>query len=225
MSDHSLRMINAGLMAFGPALELQKRLVRAKKGGVPADFLVLVEHPSVITLGRTADERHLLFPREELAARGIEVFEVERGGDVTYHGPGQLVGYPILDLKRAGLGVSDYLRFLESVIVEVLGAFGVRAFARAGLTGVWTDRGKIAAIGVAVTRWISYHGFAINVDVEPSAFDAIVPCGLSGESVTSILHLTGSRPGVGEVGEKAASVIAGRLGLAIEREAFEGAAT
>ncbi len=225
MSDHSLRIINAGLMPFGPALELQKRLVRAKKDGSPADFLVLVEHPSVITLGRTADERHLLFPREELAARGIEVFEVERGGDVTYHGPGQLVGYPILDLKRAGLGVSDYLRFLESVIVEVLSAFGVRAFARAGLTGVWTDRGKIAAIGVAVTRWISYHGFAINVDVEPSAFDAIVPCGLSGESVTSIRHLTGSRLGVGEVGEKAASVIAGRLGLAIEREAFEGAAT
>jgi len=191
MGQGELHILDAGRVAYGEALELQWKLVAGKRGGDATDYLLFVEHPPVITLGRSAKEEHVRATRGELKGRGVEVFEIERGGDVTYHGPGQVVGYPIIDLKRAGLGISEHLRMLEAILVEALGTFGIEAFTRKGLTGVWTERGKIAAIGVAVRRWISFHGFALNVNTDVSAFDLIVPCGLAGERVTSMAEALG----------------------------------
>lgn len=212
-----LEIIDAGRMAYAEALALQKKLAADKAGGEPRDFLILVEHPPVVTLGRSSKPANVLLPRAELARRGIEVFDVERGGDVTLHGPGQLVGYPIVDLRRAGLGVTDYMRFLEGVVIGTLGGFGVEAFARKGLTGVWTGRGKIAAIGVAVRRWVSFHGFALNVSIDLSLFDVIVPCGLAGERVTSMAEVGGSTVDLGAVREAVSRVFS--EGLADRRRA------
>lgn len=186
MSENTLHVLDAGTVAYDRARRLQKRLLAAKKAGDARDFLVLLEHPPVVTLGRGAAESNLKVPREALAARGVEVYDIERGGDVTYHGPGQLVGYPIVDLKRAGLDVHEFLRLLESALISAAGDLGVEADRRPGLTGVWTSKGKVAAIGVAVSRWISYHGFALNVKRGISGWEFIVPCGLAGESVTSL---------------------------------------
>ena len=207
----SLRVIDAHLMRYAEALELQHSLVAQKKGGDEADYLILVEHPPVITLGRRARESHLLLPRRELDRRGVDVFDIERGGDVTYHCPGQLVGYPIVDLKRAGLGVGAWLRFLETALVDAVAAFAVAAFARNGLTGVWTHEGKLAAIGVAVTRWISFHGFALNVNADLSGFDLIVPCGLSSEKVASMSRILGAPVDMNSVKSEIARVFSRRL--------------
>jgi lipoate-protein ligase B len=208
----SLGIIDAGLMRYSCALELQRSLVARKKDGDESDYLILVEHTPVITLGRRACESHLLMPREEMARRGVDVFDIERGGDVTYHCPGQLVGYPIVDLKRAGLGVGAWLRFIEAALVEALVPFGVAGFARKGLTGVWTHEGKLAAIGVAVTRWISFHGFALNVNADLSGFDLIVPCGLASERVTSMSRILGKPVDMGSVKSEIARVFSRRLG-------------
>ena len=218
--DAPFKLIDAGRMPYAETLALQKRLVAAKKNGDEIDYLILVEHPPVITLGRTARDSHVLFSRNDLAARGIEVHAVERGGDVTYHAPGQLVGYPIIDLRRAGLGVREYLRFLESVVIDVLDVFGIEGFAREGLTGVWTSRGKVAAIGVAVTRWISFHGFALNVETDLAGFDAIVPCGIRDESVTSMSEILGG--GVSSDDVKQACVAVFQRRLAAKPGAGEG---
>ncbi len=200
MTDNApFEIIDAGRMPYAEALALQKDLVAAKKNGESRDYLLLVEHPPVITLGRTAKESHVLFSTDELKSHGIEVHAIERGGDVTYHAPGQLVGYPVVDLRRAGLGVREYLRFLESVIIDVLDTLGIEGFAREGLTGVWTARGKVAAIGVAVTRWISFHGFALNVATDLAGFDSIVPCGIRNERVTSIREILGAKVSVEDV--------------------------
>jgi lipoate-protein ligase B len=207
----AIEITDAGLMAYGEALDLQRGLVRRKVSGDERDFLVFVEHPCVITMGRRGGEKNLRISRDELARRGIEVYDVERGGDVTWHGPGQLVGYPIIDIKRAGLGVTDYLRFLEGVLTESLRVFGIEAFVRKGLTGVWTRHGKIAAIGVAVRRWISFHGFALNVNTDPGAFDSIIPCGLSGERVTSMAEVLGGPVEMARVKESIAGVFSGEL--------------
>ncbi len=187
-----IHVVELSRMGYAEALELQQRLVAAKKNGDERDFLLFVEHPPVVTVGRGGDDKHLRFPREALRARGVEVFDVERGGDVTFHGPGQVVGYPILALKRYGLGVHEFLRLIEQVLIDTVGAFRIDAFRREGLTGVWTEAGKIAAIGIAVSRWISFHGFALNVGANVSGFEYIVPCGLSGERVTSIQQVAGA---------------------------------
>jgi len=190
MREKTIHIFNAGKMPYAEALALQKRLLAAKKAGDQRDFLVLVEHPPVVTLGRAADEANLRLPRGTLAARGVEVYDIERGGDVTFHGPGQLVGYPIVDLKRAGLGVHGFLRLVESTLIDAAGVVGVAARRRPGLTGVWTDRGKVAAVGIAVSRWITWHGFALNVK-HVSGFDLIIPCGLADEAVTSLEEVRG----------------------------------
>lgn len=219
MTDsRQLEILDAGLMAYADALALQKRLVADKIAGDTRDFLVLVEHPPVITLGRTARAANLLLSRPELARRGIEAFDVERGGDVTLHAPGQLVGYPVVDLKRAGLGVTDHLRFLERVIIDTLAGFRIDAFTRKGLTGVWTASGKIAAIGVAVRRWISFHGFALNVNTDLSLFNVIVPCGLSGEKVASMAGVTGAPVDISAVREAVVRAFSDAL-FALQSEA------
>ncbi|MCD6404611.1 MAG: lipoyl(octanoyl) transferase LipB [Planctomycetes bacterium] len=192
MTEKKIHVLDVGRMPYAEALDLQKRLVAAKKSGDERDFLILVEHPGVVTVGRRGNESHIRLPREALAARGVEVYDIERGGDVTYHGPGQVVGYPIIDLKHAGLDVHSYLRLIETAVIEALRAFHVESYTREGLTGVWTRLGKVAAIGIAVSRWITYHGFAVNVLRGITGFDLIVPCGLTTERVTSIEDVCGS---------------------------------
>ncbi len=190
-----LRIDWLGRVPYPEALELQAKCVEARRSGAAPDRLLLLEHPAVITLGRSARREHLRASGAELQARGIAVHEVSRGGDVTYHGPGQLVGYPILDLAARGeTDVHRYLRSLEEILVEALGWMGVAAETVPGLTGVFarsaSDTGeparKIASIGVGLRRWITCHGFALNVCVDLAGFDAIVPCGLHGVEMTSV---------------------------------------
>jgi lipoyl(octanoyl) transferase len=184
-----------GSVPYPEALELQKKAVEARRTGAAADRLLLLEHPPVITLGRRARREHLRVGPDELAARGIAVHQVSRGGDVTYHGPGQLVGYPILDLAARGEGdVHRYLRSLESTLAEALAELGLSSHRRPGYTGVFagplpevSERPrKLASIGVALRGWVTYHGFALNVALDLAAFDAVVPCGLSGVAMTSV---------------------------------------
>lgn len=174
-------------MPYGEALEYQRALARARiSGEVAHDVLLLVEHPPVVTLGRSSKERHLLASPAALAARGIELFEVERGGDVTFHGPGQLVGYPIIDLKRHRRDLHWYLRTLEEALISALGEFGIPAERNPGLTGVWTQGRKIASIGVHARDWVTWHGFALNVSTNLAYFDVIVPCGIEAVTMTSM---------------------------------------
>jgi lipoyl(octanoyl) transferase len=182
-----LAVLRAGLVPYAEGLRLQEDLVARRREGEIPDTLVLLRHPHVITLGSSADPSHVLLGPEERTARGVELHEVGRGGDVTYHGPGQLVAYPILDLKPDRKDLHAYLRDLEEVLIRTAGEFGVVARRREGLTGAWTDRGKLAAVGVRVSsQWITSHGVALNVGADLGLFDAIVPCGLEGEAVTSL---------------------------------------
>ena len=189
-----------GVVAYQDALVLQTELVQARKAGAIPDQLLLLEHPPVITLGvkARADRSHVLAADELLHARGVELFESGRGGDVTFHGPGQLVGYPILDLKPDRCDVHRYVRDLEEVLIRAVAAYGVRPGSDPGLTGVWVGADKIAAIGVRISRWITSHGFALNVNTDLSHFDLIVPCGIRGRGVTSLQRLLGRAVDMGE---------------------------
>lgn len=180
-----------GLCDYEETLALQEEARDAVIAGGP-EQLLLVEHPPVITLGRRGDARHVLVPR-------APVLRVSRGGDVTYHGPGQLVGYPILDLGRRGRDVDRYLRSLEDVLIAVARRFGIGARRQRGFTGVWVGNAKLAAIGVGIRHWVTMHGFALNVADLRAEFAAIVPCGLAGMGVTSLAELTGHRPAMGDV--------------------------
>ena len=189
-----------GTVKYAEALELQNELVEARKADRIPDQLLLLEHPSVITLGvRARDDRsHVLATPETLEREGVELFETGRGGDVTFHGPGQLVGYPILDLRPDRLDVHRYVRDLEEVMIRLAGAYGVAAARQPGLTGVWVDTSeaggaprwdKLAAIGVRIARWITSHGFAFNVTTDLDRFGLIVPCGITDKGVTSLRRL------------------------------------
>ena len=184
-----------GVTPFLEAWALQKELVAARKAGLIPDILLLLEHPHVITLGRNACREHILAVPPE-----VEVLETNRGGDVTYHGPGQLVGYPILDL--AGLGKRDvawYMRSLEEVLIGALAEFGIAGVRIPGLTGVWVGPDKIAALGVHLSRWVTCHGFALNVNPDLAYFNCIVPCGIRNHGVTSMERLLGRRVEVAAV--------------------------
>jgi len=186
-----------GTVAYGEALKLQERAVDARRAGETGDRLLLLEHPPVVTLGRTTRLEHLRVPRQELARRGVEVFEVARGGDVTWHGPGQLVGYPIVDLAGRGRpDVRAFLRRVEAVLGAALGELGVAAETREGWTGVFVAGArparKIASIGIGVRGWVTWHGFALNVDCDLAGFEAIVPCGLHGIEMTSAARELGA---------------------------------
>jgi len=195
-----------GRVPYGEALALQEACVRQRRAGAAPDRLLLLEHPPVVTLGRSARPEHLLEDEAALAARGVELHRVARGGDVTWHGPGQLVGYPILDLAARGEpDVGRYLRRLEAVLVEALAALGVAAQTRPGWTGVFAAGGapgparKLASIGVGLRGWITCHGFALNVDPDLAGFASIVPCGLHGVAMTSVAAELGAAapPGLG----------------------------
>lgn len=159
-----------------------------------ADLLILLEHPPTITLGRGTDENNLLSSPHQLQQSGIEIFQVARGGDTTYHGPGQVVGYPLVDLTKRGKDLHLYLRDLEEVLILTLSNWGMTADRKNGKTGVWVDGRKIASIGIGVRHWISWHGFALNLDTDLSGFEHIVPCGLQDVQMTSMQQLLGSAP-------------------------------
>jgi lipoate-protein ligase B len=182
-------LFSLGLCDYDEVLALQHATLHARADGRVPDVLLLLEHPPVITLGRGADPTNVIASREELARRGVSVRETDRGGDVTLHAPGQLVGYPILDLRERGRDVHRYLRDLEEVLIRSLAGWGVEAGRIPGATGVWVGNDKVAAIGVAVKRWVTCHGFALNVDVDLALFETIVPCGLVGRGVTSLSQL------------------------------------
>ena len=188
-----LHVQRLGLVPYAEALELQKRLVEQRKAGDIPDQLLLLEHPPVITLGvKTRNDRsHVLETERGLADRGIELFATGRGGDVTYHGPGQLVGYPIIDLKPDRCDVHRYVRDLEEALIRTAAAFGITAGRTPGLTGTWVGDDKLAAIGVRIARWVTSHGFALNVSTNLSHFGLIVPCGIADKGVTSLEKLTG----------------------------------
>src|SRR3954470_22506862 len=182
-----------GLIGYAEALELQRSIARDRiSGAIKQDVLLLLEHPAVVTLGRSSKEQHLVASPEFLSEHGVELYEAERGGDVTFHGPGQLVGYPIIDLKRHRQDLHWYLRQLEQVLIDMLSDYGIPAERRAGLTGVWTRGKKIASIGVHARDWVTWHGFALNATTNLSYFDLIVPCGIDGVVMTSIAHESGS---------------------------------
>jgi lipoyl(octanoyl) transferase len=182
-----------GILSYAAGLELQSRLVDERRAGLIPDQLLLLEHPPVITLGvKTRNARsHVIATHEMLLARGVEVVETGRGGDVTYHGPGQLVGYPIIDLKPDRCDVHRYVRDLEEVLIRAVATLGVDAGRSPGLTGVWVGLDKMAAIGVRISRWITSHGFALNVNTDLSHFDLIVPCGIRDRGVTSLERVRG----------------------------------
>ncbi len=180
-------------MHYELALALQKRLEAERKAGLISDQLLLIEHPHVITLGRNGHEAHLLAGEELLNRAGISLFRTDRGGDITYHGPGQLVGYPILDLREWKRDVGAYMRGLEQVLIDTLAEFGIAAGRIPKLTGVWVGERKIAAIGVHISRWVTSHGFALNVTTDLSYFQYIVPCGLT-KPVTSMAQLLPDGP-------------------------------
>ena len=190
-----------GRMPYGETLEIQHRLVREVQAAPdgPA-YLLLVEHdPPVITTGRRPCDEHILASPLQLACEGIQVHATRRGGSVTYHGPGQLVGYPILRLSSVGKSVRAYVHALEEMLIRTLDRFGVSAHRAEGMTGVWAGDAKIAAIGVAVSRWVTYHGFALNVAPDLSHFGLIVPCGLTRMGVTSVSRCLGRPVGMEEV--------------------------
>ncbi len=194
-------VLDWGLGPYGRILALQQELVAARKTGRVPDLLLFGEHTPVITLGRNARRENLLLPEDELARRGVEVHETDRGGDVTYHGPGQLVGYPILDLTGLRKDVVWYVRSLEEVLIQAARTFGINPVRRTApegnrqlYTGVWMGEEKLAAIGVHLSRWITSHGFAFNVTTNLSHFDFIVPCGIRDRGVTSLSRLLNADP-------------------------------
>jgi len=193
-AQRGLAVHRAGRVPYAEALALQGDLVAKRRAGAIPDTLIVLEHPHVITLGSSSDRADVLASEGERARLGIELYEVGRGGGVTYHGPGQLVVYPIVDLKPDRRDLHAYLRDLEQVLIEVAASLRVEARRREGLTGVWTDHGKLAAIGVRVSsHWIASHGVALNVSPDLAYFSSIVPCGLEGEAVTSLERELGER--------------------------------
>lgn len=182
-----------GTVPYADGLALQQALVEERRAGHIPDTLLLLEHPHVLTLGvkLAASRSHVVVSAEDLAARGVDVFETGRGGDVTYHGPGQLVSYPILDLKPDRCDVHKYVRDLEDVMIRVSGDYGLEARRIPGMSGTWIGDGKIGAIGVRISRWVTSHGIAFNVSTDLGYFDLIVPCGIADKTVTSLARELG----------------------------------
>lgn len=182
-----LLVCDLGTRSYAEVLELQRAVARARiSGAIDQDVLILVEHPPVVTLGRSSKANHLLASPALLAARGVELFDVERGGDVTFHGPGQLVGYPIFDLKRHKQDLHWYLRQVEEALIRGVASLGIVGERNVGFTGVWTQGRKLASIGVHARDWVTWHGFALNVTTDLSYFELMVPCGIAEVTMTSM---------------------------------------
>lgn len=216
MSEICLR-VDLGLVDYVEAWELQRRLVARRKAGEIPDVLLLLEHPPTYTLGRGGRPEHLLADTEELSRLGARFLATDRGGDITFHGPGQIVGYPILDLTRLGRDVHIYLRRLEEVLIRALFRFGIEAERVSGLTGVWHREGKLAALGVRVARWVTSHGFALNVSTDLGYFDRIVPCGIVGRRVTSMENVLGRAVDA----EQVKDALSAELGFVFDRQILQ----
>ena len=210
-----LRAAWLGRVEYDRAVALQEALLLARQADRIPDTLLLLEHPPVVTLGRATQAHHLLAGEAELARRGIALRPAARGGDVTFHGPGQLVGYPIVDLTPRGRDVHRYLRDLESGLIAALARFGLAAGRVPGLTGIWVGNEKIAAIGIGVRRWVAWHGFALNVSVDLAYFQLIVPCGIGDRGVTSLARALGRSVQLAETLAPVAEGIAADLGAAL----------
>jgi lipoyl(octanoyl) transferase len=209
----SLQVQKLGLVAYADGLELQRRLVEDRKADRIPDTLLLLQHPHVLTIGVKKDGRsHILASPERLTSLGVDVFETGRGGDVTYHGPGQLVGYPILDLNPDRRDVHRYVRDLEEVMIRVCAEYGLKADRVKGFSGAWIKGDsldeKIGAIGVRISRWVTSHGFAFNVTTDVDFFNLIVPCGIADKGVTSLASKLGRAPGMAEVEDRLVSQFA-----------------
>jgi lipoyl(octanoyl) transferase len=192
VAERELWTVPLGRVPYAEALELQRSIARDRiSGAISQDVLLLMEHPPVVTLGRSSKGKNLTASPEFLESRGVELFEVERGGDVTFHGPGQLVGYPIIDLKRHRQDLHWYLRSIEQALINALADYGIPGERNTSYTGVWTRGKKIASIGVHARDWVTWHGFALNVTTELSYFNLIVPCGIDGVVMTSIARELG----------------------------------
>jgi len=207
------RRIWAGRVDYDRGQEIQKRLVEERQIGVVPDTLLLLEHPVTYTIGRSGGENNLLVSEKEIEAMGGTVRRVDRGGDITFHGPGQLVGYPIVDLNEHYRDVHRYLRDLEEVLIRVLLRYRIRADRVAGLSGVWVGQDKVAAMGVHVSRWVTSHGFALNVSTDLAHFGRIIPCGIQDRGVTSMERLLGQTVTLPEVAEATAAEFAEVFGL------------
>jgi lipoyl(octanoyl) transferase len=201
-----LEVRRLGQVSYADGLELQRRLVEERKADRIPDTLLLLQHPHVLTIGVKKDGRsHILATPDRLASLGVEVFETGRGGDVTYHGPGQLVGYPIIDLNPDRRDVHLYVRDLEEVMIRVCADYGLEAGRSKGFSGTWVKDEKIGAIGVRISRWVTSHGFAFNVTTDVNFFNLIVPCGISDRGVTSLQALLGRVPPMAEVEDRVIS--------------------
>lgn len=209
-----------GRMGYVDAWALQRELHARLVAGEFPSVLLLLEHDPVITLGRGFHPENLLYPRAEYARRAIEVVETDRGGDVTYHGPGQLVGYPIFDLRERGRDIHRFLRDVEEAIILVLREYGIEGERKPPHTGVWVGDRKVCAIGIKVSKWVSLHGFALNVCNDLSPFETIVPCGISGLGVTSLTQLLGARVSVEDVARRAAKAFGDVFELDLRRVEF-----
>src|SRR5712692_1848318 len=202
MHQRTLKVERLGRVEYAAGLEIQKQTERAVLTGEQADTLLLLEHPHTLTLGRRAADGGIIAPDEILKARGVSVFETNRGGKITYHGLGQIVGYPVINLSPDREDVHAYVRDLEEVLIRTLADFGIQSFRIEGLTGVHTSRGKVAAIGVHIARWVTTHGLALNVNTDLSFFNLIIAC--EGEQVTSMEDLLGREVDMNEVEDRIA---------------------
>ena len=214
MRPRTLKVERLGRVEYGAALEIQKQTERAVLAGSQSDTLLLLEHPHTLTLGRRAAQNGIIAPEGILRDRGVAVFETNRGGKVTYHGLGQIVGYPIINLSPDREDVHRYMRDLEEVLIRTMRDFNIEAFRIEGLTGVHTSRGKVGAIGVHIARWVTTHGFALNGNTDLSYFKLIVAC--EGEPVTSMKELRGSEIELGAVEERIIEHFAGVFGMKLE---------
>ncbi|MGQ0678256.1 MAG: lipoyl(octanoyl) transferase LipB [Actinomycetota bacterium] len=214
-----LRRVDAGVVPYRTALEWQRSLHARRLEGEIDDVVLLLEHPHTVTLGRRFDPAHLPGGRELLIRRGAEVCEADRGGSITYHGPGQLVAYPVIDLRRPNKlpDFPGYLRTLEAAIVDTVMPMGIAAGTRSGLTGVWVGGAKLASIGVNISRGVSRHGLALNVSTDLSWFDYMVPCGIQGGAMTSLNRLLPEAPLIDQVAEALARRLAEHLGRRLLR--------
>jgi lipoyl(octanoyl) transferase len=214
-----LAVVDLGHRPYAPVLELQRALCRARgEGRIREDLLLLVEHDPVMTLGRSTKATSLPIPASEIALHGVEVHEIERGGDVTFHGPGQLVGYPIVDLQQMKPDLHWYLRELEGALIDGLATLGIPGERSAGQTGVWVGPRKIASIGVHVKKWVTLHGFALNVTTELKYFDLIVPCGIDGVEMTTVERSGGRAVGGSDLWTGTMEAIVRAFGFRFDRE-------
>lgn len=210
------RLIKTGMLDYQQAWDFQRRLHQQRVAGEIPDTLIITEHPPTYTLGKSGHEENLVADEARLKRQGVNVYRIDRGGDITYHGPGQIVGYPILDLHDHYLDVHRYLRDLEEVIIKTLADYGVESGREEGLTGVWVKGAKVAAIGVKTSRWVTMHGFAFNVNTDLGYFQNIIPCGITDKPVTSLSQLLRNKQDLDEVIEKVVKNFQGVFKLEFE---------